>query len=144
MSKIFIDTNILVYSMDRHDPEKREKCRSGLTALTRRDKGVISTQVLQEFYVACTKKLGADPLIVKNILQSFIHFELVIITPEIIQSAIDISILNALSFWDALIVSAAISANCEKIWTEDLNSGQMIRGVMLENPIENGHVKEIY
>jgi len=61
---------------------------------------------------------------------------MVVITPEIIKEAIDCSLINRLSFWDSLIVVAAESARCEKIWTEDLNDGQIIRGVRIENPLK--------
>ena len=135
MPKIFVDTNILVYSLDEYDPEKRKKCRELLKTLTGDLRGVISTQVMQEFYVASTSKLGADVLIVKDILHSFERFETIIITPEIIREAIDCSIINKLSFWDALIVIAAENAKCEKLWSEDLNHGQVIRGVRIENPL---------
>ena len=60
MAKIFIDTNILIYSMDSFDPEKRQRCRALLKTLKNDLRGVISTQVMQEFYVAATKKLGAE------------------------------------------------------------------------------------
>jgi predicted nucleic acid-binding protein len=135
MPKIFVDTNILVYSLDEYNPEKRKKCREFLKTLTGDLRGVISTQVMQEFYVASTSKLGADVLIVKDILHSFERFEIIIITPEIIREAIDCSIINKLSFWDALIVIAAENAKCEKLWSEDLNHGQVIRGVRVENPL---------
>ena len=135
MAKVFIDTNILVYSLDKFDTEKQEKCRKLLRAFTSDFRGVISTQVMQEFYVAATKKLGADALTVKDILHSFERFETIIITPEIIKDAIDCSIINKLSFWDALIVAAAESAGCENLWTEDLNDGQVIRGVRVVNPL---------
>jgi len=136
MAKIFIDTNILIYSIDQFDPDKRQRCRALLKTLKNDLRGVISTQVMQEFYVAATKKLGAEPLVVKDILNSFERFETVIIKPDIIKEAIDCSIINRLSFWDALIIAAAESANCEKLWTEDLNDGQIIRGVRIENPIK--------
>lgn len=135
MPKIFIDTNLLVYSMDRHDPGKRDKCRDLLRSLTGENKGVISTQVMQEFYVAVTKKLRADALIVKDILRAFERFEIVMITPEMIYNAIDCGILNRLSFWDSLIIVSAESAKCDLIWTEDLNDGQTIRGVRVQNPL---------
>ena len=137
MAKIFIDTDILIYSMDQFNPEKRQRCRALLKTLKNDLRGVISTQVMQEFYVAATQKLGADPLVVKDILNSLERFETVIIIPEIIKEAIDCGIINCLSFWDALIVAAAESANCEALWTEDLNDGQIIRGVRIENPIKN-------
>ncbi len=85
---------------------------------------------------ASTTKLGADVLIVKDILHSFERFETIIITPQIIKEAIDCSIINKLSFWDALIVTAAEGAKCEKLWSEDLNDGQVIRGVRIENPLK--------
>ncbi len=135
MSKIFIDTNILVYCIDRHDPAKQKTSRLLLQTLGNDHSGVISTQVMQEFFVVGTKKLAADPLLVKDILHSFENFETVIVTPEIIKEAIDCSIINRLSFWDALIVATAESAKCERIWTEDLNHGQVIRGVKIENPL---------
>jgi predicted nucleic acid-binding protein len=135
MSKIFIDTNILVYAVDSHDLNKQKKCRSLLKSLGPELRGVISTQVMKEFYVTATKKLGADPLVVKDLLDAFGRFDTVIVTPDTIKEAVDCSILNRLSLWDALIVVAAESAHCEKIWTEDLNDGQIIRGVRVENPI---------
>lgn len=134
MSKIFIDTNILVYCIDRHDLAKQKASRLLLQTLGNDHSGVISTQVMQEFFVVGTKKLAADPLLVKDILHSFENFETVIVTPEIIKEAIDCSIINRLSFWDALVVATAESAKCERIWTEDLNDGQVIRGVKIENP----------
>jgi predicted nucleic acid-binding protein len=134
MSKVFVDTNILVYSMDKHDIQKMKKSRSMLKKLRKEMQGVISTQVLQEFYVAATKKLKADPITVKDIIRSFENFEIVTITPAIINDAIDCSILNVISFWDSLIVSAAEYAKCVQLWTEDLNTGQVIRGVKIVNP----------
>jgi predicted nucleic acid-binding protein len=134
MSKVFVDTNILVYSMDKHDLHKMKKSRSILKKLKKEMHGVISTQVLQEFYVVATKKLKADPINVKDIIRSFENFEIVTITPAIINDAIDCSILNVISFWDSLIVSAAEYAKCAQLWTEDLNTGQVIRGVKIVNP----------
>lgn len=136
MSKIFFDTNILVYALDRNSPEKQEQCRALIKSTADDGTCVISTQVMQEFYVAATKKLGADPLIIKDILHSFGRLETVLVTPELINSAIDCSIINRLSFWDALVVVSAESARCERLWTEDLNDGQVIRGVRIENPLK--------
>ena len=135
MSKVFIDTNILIYSLDGFDSKKQKASRDVIRALSKNDLGVISTQVLQEFYVASIKKLGADPLIIKDIIRSLERIETVIITPSLIMEAIDCSITNRLSFWDALIVAAAESSNCSHLYTEDLNHGQIIRGVRVENPL---------
>lgn len=141
MSKVFLDTNILVYSLDQTDQDKRNRCRQLIRGLAAENNGVISTQVTQEFYVASTSKLGADPLIVKDILRSLERLETVVITPSLIKEAIDCSIINRISFWDALIIVAAESANCKLLWTEDLSNGQIIRGVRIEDPLkatENG------
>ena len=134
-SQIFIDTNILIYAMDGGNPEKQERSRVRLKSLKDDSRGVISTQVMQEFYVAATKKLGADALIAKDILHRFERLEIVLVTPEIIKDAIDCSIINRIFFWDSLIVVTAESARCAKLWTEDLNHGQVIRGVRIENPL---------
>jgi predicted nucleic acid-binding protein len=137
MSKTFLDTNILVYAMDRGEPIKREICRGLLTSMGRGHRIVISTQVMQEFFVAATRKLNADPLIVKDILHSYERFEVVLISPERIKEAIDCSLIHRISFWDALIVSAAEAARCERILTEDMQHGQVIRGVRAENPFHH-------
>ena len=132
--KIFIDTNVFIYSLDRYDRSKRQKARSILKLIREKHSGVISTQVMQEFYVAATKKMQGDPIIIKGILTQLSNFEIVTISPELIYSAIDCSILNRVGFWDALIISAAASSNCKEIWTEDLNHDQVIQGVHIKNP----------
>ena len=137
MNKIFIDTNILVYSLDNFNTEKQKKCRFILKNINSNYFGVISTQVLQEFFVTVTKKLNVDPLIAKDIIHSFHNYEIVTISPELIQDAIDCYILNKLSFWDSLIIVAAESAKCISVWTEDFNNGQQIRSVRVFNPLLN-------
>ncbi len=62
MSKVFLDTNMIVYSLDQSDSHKKNKCRELLKGLALERNGVISTQVLQEFYVASTRKLGANQI----------------------------------------------------------------------------------
>ena len=136
MSKVFLDTNILVYCLDQSDAGKRKKCRELIKSLTVENSGVISTQVMQEFYVAATGKLGADPLLIKDVLRSLERFETVVVSPLLIKEAIDCAIINRVSFWDALIVVSAESARCEMLWSEDLNDGQIIRGVRIENPLK--------
>lgn len=133
-SKIFIDTNILVYALDEHNMEKQQKCRRLLKSITQDNLGVISTQVLQEFYVVATKKLKVAPLAAKDIITSFERFEIIVTTPQLIKDAIDVSIINMISFWDALIVTSAEYAKCGMVLTEDLNHGQIFRGVKIKNP----------
>jgi predicted nucleic acid-binding protein len=135
VSKIFIDTNILVYSIDQKNTEKKEKARKTLKTIVESHQPVISTQVIKEFYVVATKKLNADSLMVKNIVHNFHNMEIVNNDLELIEQAIDISLISRLSFWDSLIIAAAEKANCEFIFSEDLNNGQTYRGVMVINPL---------
>jgi predicted nucleic acid-binding protein len=133
-AKIFFDTNVLVYAADKADLKKQERARAVLRDAVDAGTGVLSTQVLQEFYVVATKKLGIDPLVVKELILGFENMEIVQITPSLIRNAIDASVVNRLSFWDSLIVVSAEAAACDTLLTEDLNSDQTIRGVCVQNP----------
>ena len=133
--KVFLDTNILVYAQDQDSPVKRRRSREVIAALAQSGTGVISTQVLQEFYVTVTRKLGVAPLAAKRVLQTFTIFEIVQTSPDLIERAIDCSVLNTISFWDALIVAAAASSGCAIVYSEDLNADQTIQGVRVENPM---------
>ncbi len=137
MSKIFIDTNVLIYTLDKKDEEKRAIARKIVKKVVQSHQPVISTQVIKEFYVVASNKLKADPIIVKNIIHNFHHMEIVNNDLELIEQAIDISILSRLSFWDSLIIAAAEKANCEYVLSEDLNAGQTCRGVKISNPFVN-------
>ncbi len=120
--------------MDNNNRRKKEKARKILQSIDNNRSGVISTQVLQEFYVIAVNKLNIDPLNSKKLINSFDFLETVIIDIDKIKSGIDISILNRISFWDALIISAAYSAKCDILWTEDLNPDQVVQGVKIVNP----------
>ncbi len=140
VSKIFIDTNIFVYSIDQRDISKRDRARNILKKLVEVHKPVISTQVIKEFFVVASTKLKADSFIIKNIIHNFRNLEVVNNDLELIEQAIDISTISRLSFWDSLIIAAAEKANCEFIFSEDMNSGQTYRGVMLINPFERDDI----
>jgi len=135
MSRIFLDTHILVYAVDHHDPGKMARAREAVAHLDKEDIAVISTQVMQEFYVTVTKKLHVEPLIAKRMLGSLSAIEKILIDEPLVNEAIDCSILDQISFWDALIVVSAKRAGCREIWTEDLNEDQLIRGVRIRNPL---------
>jgi len=132
--KTFLDSNILVYAQDRSLPEKRGESRNLIKRLADSGDGVISTQVIQEFFVAATRKLDVPPLVAKGVIKTFSVFEIVQISVGLIHEAIDCSILNQLSFWDSLVMAAAASAGCSVVLSEDLNSGQSILGVKIQNP----------
>ena len=133
-ARAFLDTHILVYAQDAASPLKRQRSRELITEVAVAGTGVISTQVLQEFFVTATATLGVDPLAAKAVLKTFAVFEIVQASPRLIEDAIDCSVVNRLAFWDALIVTAASAAGCGILYSEDLNAGQAILGVRIENP----------
>ena len=118
----FIDTNILVYSVDRADLAKQDTALELIARLAKDRSGVISTQVLQEFYAAATRKLGIAPAQARQHLRDFRVFDIVQVTPTIIEEGIDASILHQLSFWDGLIVASAAAAGCFELFFEDLGA----------------------
>lgn len=133
--KCFVDTNVLAYSVDAADPTRRRRACEVLAALDgNAGVPVISTQILQEFFVVATRKLGIEPLAAKELLSALGVMETVLIDGSLIESAVDCSILSRLSFWDALVVVSAARAHCECLLSEDLAHGQIIRGVRVENP----------
>lgn len=96
--------------------------------------GVISTQVLQEFFSAATRKLGISPLQARQHLSDFRVFDIVQVTPHIIEEGVNRSILNSLSFWHGLIEASASAAKCTELLTEDLADGQIREGISIKNP----------
>jgi len=133
--KVFLDTNILTYAQDADAPGKQRRSREVIAELGQSSDGVISTQVMQEFYVTATRKLGMPPLAAKAVLKTFAVFEVVQVSPALIQDAVDCSILNELSFWDSLVLAAAAAAGCATVYSEDLSAGQTILGVKVQNPL---------
>ena len=122
--------------MDNRDVVKQRRCRELVRALVVRHEAVISTQVLQEFYVACTAKLKVKPILVKGMIHGFQNMEVVTVGSDLINEAIDTSIQYQISFWDSLVVVSAESAKCQYLITEDLNEGQVIRNVKIQNPMK--------
>ncbi|GHV72713.1 twitching motility protein PilT [Spirochaetia bacterium] len=135
--KIFIDTNVLVYTADDDNKDKQAKAKSVIADIKTHQIPVVSTQVLQEFYNTGTTKLNLDKIFVKNMVRNLNEIEVVQVTFELIEQGIDISILSQISFWDGLIIAAAEFAKCTTLISEDLNDGQVIRGVKISNPFKD-------
>jgi predicted nucleic acid-binding protein len=136
--KIFVDTNLLVYSHDVDSGQKHQIARNILLELWGNRNGVLSVQVLQEFYVTMTRKVlhPIPPSRVRNIIRDYFcwHVEVNDLNSVLIASRIGED--YKISFWDGLIVAAALKANADKILTEDLQSGQIIEGISIENPFK--------
>ena len=130
----FLDTNVLVYADDLDAGDKREQAQTLLGEILAAGDGVLSTQVLQEFFSISTRKLGVDPTIARRKVELLAEMDLVRIDLDLILAAIDLSRLHSFSFWDGLIVRAAATAGCGVLLTEDLQHGQVVDGVRIENP----------
>ncbi|MGD2184523.1 MAG: PIN domain-containing protein [Desulfobacterales bacterium] len=134
--KIFIDTNIIIYAHDLDSGPKHDIAAIIIANLWEEKSGIISTQVLQEFYVNVTRKI-ATPLSLaqaRGVIENYLVWHVEFNGPETILLASEIEERYNLSFWDSMIVAAARNAEAEKILTEDLNPGQIVEGILIENP----------
>lgn len=130
----FLDTNVLVYADDHDAGAKRARARDLLADALASGEGVLSTQVLQEFFAAATRKLHVDPAVARRKIEILAEMDVVILDRDLILGAIDLHRLHSLAFWDALILRAAAVAGCGVLLSEDLQHGQVIDGVRIENP----------
>ena len=130
----FIDTNLLIYSDDSAYPDKQETATSLLATLRSSGTGVLSIQVLQEYFSIATRKLGVDVPVAQRRMTLFAGFDVVIPSVELLNAAVDLHRLRSLSWWDALVVQSAISAGCSVLLSEDMQHGEVISGVRIENP----------
>ena len=137
--KVFIDTNILIYAHDTEAGLKRERAAEVLLELWSTKLGVLSTQVLQEFYVNVTRKIPVplEKSTARDIVERYSVWPIVTIDSALILRASKIEERHQLSFWDSLIIAAAQKTNASKLLSEDLNAGQEIGGVLIENPLSN-------
>ena len=134
--KVFVDTNILVYAHDLDASVKHDQAAEIVGQLWETRNGVLSTQVLQEFYVTLTRKVSStlSKLEARKLLQKYSNWQVVLNDSAIISQASEIEESYNLSFWDALIISAAYSQDVPMILTEDLTHGQIIEGILIKNP----------
>lgn len=136
MSKIFLDTNILVYGLDGSDSAKQNAALQSLVKLRQANHvGVVSTQVLQEYYNALTRKLSIAPPIAKREMLLLARYQVVLLDPPLLGQAADLHATASVSFWDALIIAAAQNAACDELWTEDLQTGQLFGSLRVVNPL---------
>lgn len=134
--KIFVDTNIIIYAHDLDSGPKHDIATTIIEDLWEEKSGIISTQVLQEFYVNITRKIATPlpPAEARGVIENYLVWHVELDGPETILLASEIEERYNLSFWDSMIVAAARNAEAEKILTEDLNPGQIVEGILIENP----------
>jgi predicted nucleic acid-binding protein len=135
----FVDTNVLLYaiSRDRQEQGKRERANQILAA---RDLA-LSVQVLQEFYVQATRTSRPNPLTHEQaveLVESFMRFDVVAITAEVMFAAFATRRRFGISYWDAAILEAARSIGCDVVLSEDLSDGEDYAGIQVVNPFSAG------
>ena len=130
----FFDTNVLVYTDDKADPSKQLRSLELVARHRRSRTGVISLQVLQEYFVTVTRKLQVDVVVARRKVELLAEFD--VVAPELadVLAAIDLHRLNGINFWDALIVRSAKEAGCAVLLTEDMQHSREIDGIRIVNP----------
>ena len=134
VARRFIDTNILVYADDAFDPRKQQLALDLLVHLRTRQEAVLSTQVLQEYFVTATRQLGLEAHVARQRVTQFGRFELIQPTLAMLLAAMDLQQNHSLSFWDALIVQNASAARCGVLYSEDMQAEARIGNVLIINP----------
>lgn len=133
--KAFVDTNVFIYAVDRHAPAKQRRAQTVLEGIGP-SSIVLSTQVLQEFYVTATRKL-AEPLSAEETerrVSELSALDVVLIEVPLIRGAITLSREHSIAFWDALVVESARARGCRRLLTEDLQDGREFGALRVENP----------
>jgi predicted nucleic acid-binding protein len=135
--KTFIDTNVLVYAHDVDAGDKYRIANEAVDRLWDEGTGAVSVQVLEEFYVNVTRKIRS-PLPREDARAIVRHYTQwsAPLDPSEIEGAFRIEDEARISFWDALIIASAVKSGATRILSEDLNPGQRIGGILIENPFK--------
>jgi predicted nucleic acid-binding protein len=133
-ARAFFDTNVLLYLYSDASPDKQRKARELYRQQASAGLILVSTQVVQEFYAAATRKLAMPRPTVRTLTDALLELPLVIVTPAHILSAMDNEERYRISFWDGLILAAAEAGGAGVLYTEDLNDGQQYGRVQARNP----------
>lgn len=138
--KSFVDTNLLVYSVDGTEPDKQEQAHRWMARLWTERSGSLSYQVLQEFYATATGKtsIGVDPEEARSIVRGLLTWDPVPIGKGTLEQAWLVQDRWRFSWWDSLIVGAAWQAGCDFLLTEDLQDGLDLGGLRVVDPFRQG------
>lgn len=132
----FVDANVLAYAHDSSEAARQPVAVALLEELWRTRSGMLSTQVLSEFYVVATRKFS-PPMTrreARSIVDSYTAWPVVQVDPTLIVAASALEERHQFSFWDALIIEAARRGGATRLVSEDLQSGRRIAGLVIENP----------
>jgi predicted nucleic acid-binding protein len=138
--RVFIDTNLWAYRLDRRDPAKAERIRRWLEEVSADHEVVISTQVLIELRSVATRKLrpALDDASITALLEALSGFEVVTTDVNLVLDAHQLATQERLSWFDALIAEAAIRSRCSVLFSEDFSHGGRIGSLELVNPLLEG------
>jgi predicted nucleic acid-binding protein len=132
--RTFLDSNILLYCDDRADLPKQQRALEAVLKHKSQRTGVVSLQVLQEYFVNATRKLGLDTGLAREKVEAYSRFEVVEPAAGDILAAIDLHRLRGFSYWDSLILHCARQSGCRILLSEDMQHGQVVDGVRVVNP----------
>ena len=135
---VFVDTNVLIYAVDEANLKKQEAAKQWRSELWKSRRGRISFQVLQEFYANVSRRWPAAREQTVAEIRNLLAWQPVSIDAAVLENAWKIEERYLLSFWDSLIVSAAKTASCRYLLTEDLQADQELEGVVVVNPFSSG------
>jgi len=133
-ANVFVDTNVLIYAVDQADLQKQQAAQAWRQWLWETNRGRISFQVLQEFYVNAIKKQLSAQAEIRKEIEDLMTWQPIPLDASVIARAWKIEDRYRISFWDSLIIAAARVADCRYLLTEDLQRGQELDGVMIVDP----------
>lgn len=133
-SIVFVDTNVLICADDMRDAAKRLRAREWLLALWRQRAGRLSTQVLNEYYVNVTRKMGLAQGDARAKVRRFQLWQPWQIDHQTVETAWGVEARFGLGYWDSLIMAAAAQSGCTHLLSEDFQHGQQIDAVTIINP----------
>ncbi len=135
-ARVFVDTNVLVYARDASEPRKQKRAMVWMSHLWDMRLGRLSFQVLQEFYITVTDKLtpGLDPQTARRDVRLLLSWKPVSVDSRVMEDAWHLQDRHRLSWWDALILSAARASQCPYLLTEDLGEDQRFGDLQVINP----------
>ncbi len=132
--RFFVDTNVFLYSVDTNDCLKNHMAQRWLDALWASGSGRISWQVLHEYYVNATKKMGVPPEIARERVELLSVWGPVDSSLPLVRRAWHWSDSAQLSYWDSLIVAAAELSGCSYLVSEDLQNERRLGEILIVNP----------
>lgn len=134
--RVFVDTNLWVYRLDKGEVDKSRRMGAWLRALADEHEIVVSTQVLVELRAVLTRKFK-PPMSARDTraaLDALAHFDVVTADANLVLDAHELAGREQLQWYDALIVEAAIRSGCERLYSEDLSHGRTVAGLTILNP----------